>query len=296
MTLDLDTPEGGRPLAVPVTRRGFAALVGAAGFAAAVGPAAASAIKTDEAGLVTEATRIPVGDTDLPAYIARPDGAGPFPVVLVVHEIFGVHEYIRDTARRFAKQGYFALVVDLYARAGDPSAMTDWDEIGRIVRTATHTQVMRDLSRSVDWLAETRPDADTGALAVTGFCWGGAVTWMFSAHDPRVKAGAAWYGRLVDPGPGRFSAGTERPWPVDVADQLNGAVLGLYGGQDRGIPVTDVETMRTALKKAGGPSTIVLYDDAPHGFHADYRASYREEAAQDAWSRALAWFRQYGVG
>jgi len=294
MPLPLDTPEGPDHRPLSVTRRGFGAIVGAAGFAAAVGPAAAQAIQTDEAGLITEAVRFPTAGFEMPSYLARPAAAGPHPVILVVHEIFGVHEYIRDVARRFAKRGYFAFVPDLYARAGDASVLDDFNEVGKIVRTATYDQVMVDLSNAVDWLDGARSDARVDRLGITGFCWGGAVVWMFTAHDPRVDAGVAWYGRLTDPGTGRFNGEADRPWPIDVADGLHGPVLGLYGGQDRGIPVSDVEKMQEALQ--GQPSKITLYPDAPHGFHADYRQSYRKEAATDAWDKALAWFDRHVTG
>ncbi len=293
MTVYLGTPEGQDPNPT-LSRRGFVGAIGAVGFAAAIRPVAASAKTTDSDGLMTEVIEAPVGGEMLPAYVARPEAPGAHPVVLVIHEIFGVHEYIRDTARRFAKAGYTAVVADLYFRAGDPSGLSDFGEIGKIVRTATNAQVMNDLARLVDYLAP-RPWADTERLAITGFCWGGGVTWMFSAADPRVKAGVAWYGRLVDPGPGRFSTDEARDYPVDLAGKFHGPILGLYGGQDRGIPVKDVELMRERLKAAGDASQIILYPDAPHGFHADYRSSYRPSEAQDGWSRALDWFKSHGV-
>jgi len=297
MTTALQTPEGPGPTAT-VSRRGFVGLIGAAGFAAAIQPVAASAIETDADGLVTERLDVPVAGATLPAYVARPKSdsgsTGPHPVVLIAHEIFGVHEYIRDTARRFAKAGYVAVVPDLYVRAGDPSGMTDFAEIGKIVRTATNDQVMADLAALVTYL-EGKTWADTDRLAITGFCWGGSVTWMFAATDPRVKAGVAWYGRLMNPGPGPFSAQDERAYPIDLAGKFHGPVLGLYGGQDRGIPVSDVDAMNAALKAAGDSSEIILYPDAQHGFHADYRPSYDAEAATDGWQRALDWFRRHGV-
>lgn len=289
--MHLPGPEGDAP-ELSLTRRGVARLLGAAGFAAALAPAAASAITTPEEGLVIETVSFPSLGADLPAYVARPEGEGPFPVVIVVHEIFGLHEYIRDTARRFARAGYYAIVPDLYARAGDPSDLTDFAEIRTIVATADNAQVMSDMANLIDWL-EGVEAADSGALGVTGFCWGGAVTWMIAAHDPRVKAGVAWYGRLV---PRPDSDETPRPYPIHVAGDLRAPVLGLYGGQDRGIPVSDVEAMRAALSEAESASQIVLYDEAQHGFHADYRQSYDPEAASDGWRRALSWFRAHGVG
>jgi len=287
----LDGPDGLiAPENAKLTRRGAAALVGGLGFAAFARPVPATARQTSDEGLVTERIEFEGHEgTTLPAYVARPDAEGAHPVVLVVHEIFGVHEYIRDVCRRFAKEGYYAIAPDLYARAGDPSGMTDFQEIFKIVRTATHPQVMGDLTKLVDHL-EGVDAAGTDDLAITGFCWGGRVVWMFAAADERVDAGVAWYGRL------KGQDGDDAPQPIDIAADLNAPVLGLYGGQDRGIPVEDVEAMRAALKAAGDPSEIVLYDDAPHGFHADYRDSYREDAAADGWTRLLAWFRENGVG
>lgn len=294
MPLDLHTPEGVAQTS-SFTRRAVVGVLGAAGFAAAIRPVAASAKTTDEVGLTTEVIDIKVADTSIPAYVARPEGEGTHPVVLVIHEIFGVHEYIRDTARRFAKEGYTAVVPDLYHRAGDPSELSDFAEIGKIVRTATNDQVMSDLKLTLDHL-ETEPWADVNHVGITGFCWGGGVVWMFSAFDERVDAGGAWYGRLTNPGAGAFSAGDERAYPVDLAGKFHGPVLGLYGGQDRGIPVSDVELMQDRLKAAGDPSKILLYGDAPHGFHADYRPSYRKDDAEDAWGKLLAWFKENSVG
>ncbi|MGF1607598.1 MAG: dienelactone hydrolase family protein [Rhodothalassiaceae bacterium] len=292
----LDGPEGlAADGPAKLTRRALAGLIGAVGFAAYVRPVAASAISTSAEGLVTETAMFPAAGTELPAYIVRPQGEGPFPVIVVVHEIFGVHEYIRDVARRFAQQGYYAIVPDLYARAGDPSGLSDFSKIREIVRTATHDQVMGDLTRLVDWL-EGRSAAKTEALGITGFCWGGSVVWMFAAQDPRVDAGVAWYGRLRAPEAARSFDASERPWPIDVATKLNAPVLGLYGGQDRGIPAEDAEAMAEALKQADQPSSIIIYDQAGHGFHADYRQSYHEQAATDGWQRALDWFEQHGVG
>lgn len=298
MTHTLMTPEG-TPEDFTLSRRGFGrgvvGLLGAVGFAAAIEPVAASVITTDEEGLITGLIAAPTANGQLPAYVARPEAPGSHPVVIVIHEIFGVHEYIRDTARRLAKAGYTAVVPDLYFRAGDPSGLSDWDEIGKIVRTATNDQVMGDLKALTDYL-ERMEWANTNELGITGFCWGGGVTWMYSAFDERVKAGAAWYGRLVNPGPGRFSAQDDRAYPIDLASKFHGPVLGLYGGKDRGIPVSDVTAMNAKLKAAGDPSNILLYPEAQHGFHADYRPAYGEKDAKDAWAKALAWFKLHGVG
>ena len=272
-----------------LTRRGLGKLLGAAGFAAALSPPAASAIQTPSVGLVTGSLPFKSGEDTLPAYVARPEGPGPFPVVLVVHEIFGIHEYIRDVTRRFAQKGYMAVAPDLFARAGDPSGLEDWDKIREIVATATHDQVMGDLSRLIDFL-ETQPEADTARLGLTGFYWGGKVAWMFAAEDPRLKASVAWYGRLRP-----RDEDDDAPYPLQVAGDLKAPVLGLYGSEDRGIPVSDVEMMQTALAETDATSRIILYQGAQHGFHADYRDSYDKTSAEDGWARALAWFQTHGV-
>jgi carboxymethylenebutenolidase len=233
-----------------------------------------------------------VGNFKMPAYRAAPAGKVNAPVVLVVSEIFGVHEHIADVARRFAKEGYFAIAPELFARQGDPQS---YGEIARlmseIIAKVPDAQVMGDLDACVAWAATQ--GADTQRLGVTGFCWGGRIVWLYSAHNPGVKAGVAWYGRLV----GATNALAPRN-PVDVAGELKGPVLGLYGGQDTGIPLDTVERKKTALaagSAAARRSQFHVYPDAPHAFHADYRPSYRREAAQDGWQRCLAWFRANGV-
>jgi carboxymethylenebutenolidase len=273
-----------------VSRRGFVVTSLATGFALAVQPVSAQTITTDTAGLEAGEVKIPVPDGAMPAYRAMPAQGGPFPVVLVVQEIFGVHEHIKDICRRLAKQGYLAVAPELYARQGDVSKMTDFGQIlSQVVSKVPDAQVMADLDATVAW-AKATGKANTDKLAVTGFCWGGRIVWLYAAHNPSLKAGVAWYGRLVgeaDPLHPRH--------PVDLAAELKAPVLGLYGGQDGGIPNATVETMRTKLKAAGKPSEIVLYPDAPHGFHADYRPSYRRADATDGWNRLLAWFAQHGV-
>ena len=273
-----------------LTRREFMASGLAAGFALAVRPVSAETIRTDTDGLEAGPVEIPAGDVSLPAYAATPRASGPFPVVLVVQEIFGVHEHIRDVCRRFAKQGYLAVAPELYVRQGDVSQLSD---IGEIIRTVVakvpDAQVMADLDATVAWAADSGR-GDVERLGITGFCWGGRIVWMYVAHNPRLKAGAAWYGRLV----GEASDLTPSH-PVDVADRLHAPVLGLYGAADSGIPTATVERMRTALRAAESPSEIVLYPDTPHGFHADYRASFRKREAEDGWQRLLAWFKQHGV-
>ncbi|HSQ70585.1 MAG TPA: dienelactone hydrolase family protein [Steroidobacteraceae bacterium] len=262
----------------------------AAGFAMAVRPVAAGTITTDSKGLVAGEVRIPVMDGGIPAYRAMPESDGPFPVVLVVQEIFGVHEHIKDVCRRFAKQGYLAVAPELYARQGDVSQYTDYRKIfSEVVSKVPDSQVMADLDAAVAWAGKSG-HGRADALGVTGFCWGGRITWLYAAHNPRLKAGVAWYGRLA----GEPSE-LQPKYPLELAAELKAPVLGLYGGQDQGIPLEDVEKMRAALRAAQQPSEIVVFPEAPHGFHADYRASYRPEDAQQAWRQCLAWFRDHGV-
>lgn len=273
-----------------LTRREFVGSGLAAGFALAVRPVSAETIRTDTDGLEAGPVEVPTSDIGLPAYVAAPQSGGPFPVVLVVQEIFGVHEHIRDVCRRFAKQGYLAVAPELYVRQGDVAQLSD---IGAIIRTVVakvpDAQVMADLDATVAWAADSGR-GDVERLGITGFCWGGRIVWMYAAHNPRLEAGAAWYGRLV----GEASDLTPRH-PVDVADRLHAPVLGLYGAADSGIPNETVERMRAALRAAESPSEIVLYPDTPHGFHADYRASFRKREAEDGWQRLLAWFKQHGA-
>jgi carboxymethylenebutenolidase len=261
-----------------------------AGFALAVRPIFAEVITTDTNGLVAGEVKIPVPDGEIPAYRAMPDTGKRFPVVLVVQEIFGVHEHIQDICRRFAKLGYLAIAPEMFVRQGDVSKLTDIQKIiSQVVSRVPDAQVMSDLDAAVDWARESS-QGNTDKLGITGFCWGGRVVWLYAAHNPKLKAGVAWYGRLV----GESSALTPR-YPVDIADELQAPVLGLYGGADTGIPLETVEKMREALKDANSKSEIIVYPDAPHAFHADYRPSYRPEAAQDGWNRLLAWFKKHGV-
>jgi carboxymethylenebutenolidase len=275
----------------PLSRRGFlqtAAL--ATGFALAAYPLAASQISTDSEGLVAGAVMIPVGEEEIPAYRAMPTGAGPFPLVLVVQEIFGVHEHIQDVCRRFAKLGYMAVATELFFRQGDVSNLTDIQQIiGEVVSKVPDQQVMKDLDATVAW-ARAEGAADPERLGITGFCWGGRITWLYAAHNPAVQAGVAWYGRLVGDSTERTPA-----HPVDLAAELKAPVLGLYGGEDQGIPLSTVEAMQDAITAADGDSEIVVYPDAPHAFFADYRPSYRQEAAEDGWQRLQAWFATHGV-
>jgi carboxymethylenebutenolidase len=262
----------------------------AVGFALAARPVSAETIVTDAEGLTAGEVTIPTSDGSFPAYRAMPSQGRSFPVVVVVQEIFGVHEHIRDVCRRFAKLGYLAVAPELYARQGDVSKLSESSDIvTKVVSKVPDAQVMADLDATVAW-AKSLGNGNIEKLGVTGFCWGGRIVWLYAAHSPQVKAGVAWYGRLV----GKPSD-LQPKHPLDVAASLKVPVLGLYGADDQGIPLDTIEQMRTALKVAGSPSEIVIYPNTPHGFHADYRASYRKEQAQDGWKRLQAWFRQYGV-
>jgi carboxymethylenebutenolidase len=272
-----------------VNRREFVVTTLAAGFALAVQPVSAETITTDTKGLKAGEVKIPVKDGTIPAYRAMPDSGGPFPVVLVVQEIFGVHEHIKDVCRRFAKLGYLAVAPELYARQGDVSKISDIQEIIRkVVSKVPDDQVLADLDATVAWAKKNK--GDTARLGITGFCWGGRIVWLYAAHRDELKAGVAWYGRLA----GQPDALHPKN-PIDLVDQLHAPVLGLYGAADAGIPVASVERMRAALKEAGKPAEIIVYPDTPHGFHADYRPSYRKEQAEDGWTRLRAWFKKYGV-
>jgi carboxymethylenebutenolidase len=263
------------------------------GYAASVGEAIAqTAIKTPSDGLRVGEVMVDVDGFKLPAYIAAPVGKTNLPVVLVVQEIFGVHEYIADTARRFAKMGYLAIAPELYARQGDPTKYNSVPElVSDLVNKVPDAQVMADLDGVVKWAAAN--GGDTSKLAITGFCWGGRITWLYAAHSKNVKAAVAWYGRLV---------GAPSPLmptnPINLASRINAPVLGLYGSADQGIPLDTVERMKEALK-SGSPaaqkSEFMVYEGAPHAFHADYRPSYRKEPAEDGFKRALAWFKANGV-
>ena len=281
------------------SRRNFVVTSLAGGFAAAVSPVQAqTAITTDSSGLLAGEVAIPAAGGNMPAYRAAPAAApgsrpGALPIVLVVQEIFGVHEYIRDVCRRFARLGYLAVAPELYARQGDPSRYPDIPSLyAAIVSKVPDAQVMADLDATVAWAAGAGGDPDR--LAITGFCWGGRITWLYAAHEPRVKAAVAWYGRLV----GDSTALTPLH-PVDVAARIHAPVLGLYGGADTGIGPETIERMKQALAANKGPgakSRFVVYPDAPHAFHADYRPSYRKAAAEDGWARCIAWMKENGVG
>lgn len=272
------------------TRRGFVITTLASGFAISVLPVSAETITTDDKGLDAGEVKIPVPDGEMPAYRAMPMGRDSLPVVLVVQEIFGVHEHIKDICRRLAKLGYLAIAPELYARQGDVSKLTDIGEIiSKVVSKVPDAQVMSDLDATVAWVKKSG-QGDTARLGVTGFCWGGRIVWLYAAHNPNLKAGVAWYGRLVG-----MSDELHPKHPVELAPALKAPVLGLYGGADSGIPLESVEQMREALKEAKQPSEIVVYPDTPHGFHADYRPSYRPQAADDGWKRLREWFTKNGV-
>lgn len=273
-----------------ITRRKFIATTTlATGFALAVQPISAQVISTDAKGLVAGAVKIPVKDGEIPAYRAAPATGDNFPIVLVIQEIFGVHEHIQDVARRFAQLGYLAIAPELFVRQGDVLKLSSIDEIRPIVAKVPDAQVLSDLDATVNWAVKSaKGNADK--LGITGFCWGGRITWLYAVHNPKVKAGVAWYGRLVGD-----ATELQPKYPVDIASKLTVPVLGLYGGKDTGIPLDTVEQMRDRLKSSSSKSEIIVYPDAPHAFFADYRPSYREKEAKEGWKRLLAWFKQNGV-
>jgi len=233
--------------------------------------------------------------SQMPAYTARPAGSGRYPVIIVIPEVFGIHAYIRDICRRLAKAGYYAVAPDLFHRAGDPAPLTDFNDIRKIVATATNEQVMNDIAATLFFLRRDRA-ADARRVGITGFCWGGAVVWMACSRFRDFDAGVAWYGRLTPPARGEFLGDEARQWPVETAHALHAPVLGLYAANDRGLPLESVERMRQALQAYGKrDSGIVVYPAAQHGFHADYRETYDAAAAADGWRRMLEHFRRHGV-
>ena len=277
------------PLLHP-SRRGFLAAGLGSGFALAVLPVSAATILTDSEGLTAGDVAIPVPEGTIPAYRAMPATGGPFPTVLVIQEIFGVHEHIKDLCRRIAKLGYFSVATSLFERQGDVTKMSSGREIiDSVVSKVPDAQVFADLDATVEW-AHKSGKADTGRLGITGFCWGGRMVWLYAARNGKVKAGAAWYGQLSGP-----QTKLRPEWPIDIALHLKTPVIGFYGGADAGIPATDVDAMREALRKSESGSGILVYPNAPHGFNADYRPSYRPEDAKDAWARMLAFFKKHGV-
>ncbi|MBZ5582584.1 MAG: dienelactone hydrolase family protein [Acidobacteriia bacterium] len=262
----------------------------APGYAPAVQPVSETTIHTGVEGLSADVIRYPVSDGDLPAYYAMPFGRERCPTVLVVQEIFGIHEYIRDVCRRLARRGYLAIAPELYARQGDVLRMNDRQEImSQVVSRVPDAQVLADLDAAADYAARSGW-GDPARLGLTGFCWGGRVAWLYAAHGTGLKAAVAWYGRLEG------AADDLRPrHPLDIAGRLNCPVLGLYGGRDESIPLSSIERMRAAVRETGKNAEIVLYPEAGHGFHADYRPGYNRNAAEDGWRRMLDWLKSYGV-
>ncbi len=276
----------------PLTRRQFIKVSAiAAGFALAAHPIfAQQVITTDTEGLEAGEVAIPVADGEIPAYRAMPATGQNFPVILVIQEIFGVHEHIQDVCRRLAKEGYLAIAPEMFARQGDVSQMEDIEKIiSEVVSKVPDEQVMSDIDATVAW-AQTASKGNTEKLGITGFCWGGRIVWLYSAHNPQVTAGVAWYGRLS----GESTPLTPQH-PLDIAEELTVPILGLYGGEDDLIPNDTVAQMRDRLQAGNSNSEIILYPNIPHGFHADYRPTYRPEVATAAWNRLLTWFEKYGV-
>lgn len=289
---DFDALVPGRSTAAGASRRTALGVLLGAGYAAAAAPVMAqTAVSTPADGLTAGEVHFAVNGFEVRAYRAAPQGKTGLPVVLVISEIFGVHEYIADVCRRLAHEGYLAVAPDLFARQGDPRAYSEVAKLmSELVSKVPDAQVMADLDGAVQWAGAH--GGDLQRVGITGFCWGGRITWLYAAHGP-VKAGVAWYGRLV----GQASALNPKH-PVDLAPILKAPVLGLYGEKDAGIPLDTIDKMKSALSEgsaAAKASRFVVYPDAPHAFHADYRPSFRKEAAQDGWKRTLAWFKQHGV-
>ena len=277
-------------------RREFlvASILAAGTFAAAVQPIAAqTVIKTDNKGLIAGEIKIPVVDGEMPAYRAMPDKKkGNFPVVLVAHEIFGVHEWIQDICRRFAKLGYMAIAPSLHSRQGEVKDLKVIGDISKVFAKIPDRQVMTDLDSTVAWADYY--GGNIKKLSITGFCWGGRVVWLYAAHNPKVKAGAAWYGRLVG-SPNSVANSLQPTNSIDYAAELKVPVIGFYGGLDTGISLDSVRQMRDELKKGKSQSEIIVFPNAKHGFHADYREQYNKEASEDAWAKLLAWFKKNGA-
>ena len=276
---------------VKFSRRGFLASAAATGFALGAGPVVAqTAIRTPADGLDAADVRIPVAGGEMPGYTASPKKAGRFPVVIVVPEIFGMHEYQKDICRRLAKVGYFGITLDPYFRMGDLSKIAEFKEVLAKANSLADTEMLADLDALVAFV-EKQGTANAKKLGITGMCRGGRTVWMYTAHSKKIKAGVSWYGGLNPAPPAQPLT------PLDIADQLHAPVLGLYGGADQGIPIVMVERMRAALFAFGKDkqSPIHVYEGMPHAFHADYRPSYRKEAAEDGWKRMLAWFKKHGV-
>jgi carboxymethylenebutenolidase len=275
-----------------LSRRGFmsASTAATAGYTLAAGPVRAEAITTDTAGLAAGDARVKVADGEMPVYFAKPANSTNPPVILIAMEIFGLHQYIKDVARRLAKLGAFAVAPDYYFRKGDLTKISEMKELMPLVNAKPDDELLSDLDASVAWASAQ--GGDTRRLGIIGFCRGGRTVWVYCANSPKVSAGVAFYGSLVDP-PGQKTIWPKSP--TDLAPDMKAPVLGLYGQADQGIPVAQVEAMRAALAAAGKPAEFKIYPEAPHGFHADYRGSYRKEAADDAWGQMTAWFKTYKV-
>ena len=278
-------------IAMPARRTVLLAGLGT-GFALAAEPLMAQVITTPSDGLVAGEVKIPTANGEIPAYRAMPDGKGPFPTMLVIEEIFGVHEHIKDVCRRFAKLGYFAVSAELFARVGDPSKADIKTILSEIVPKVPDAQAMADLDSTVAY-AKASGAADTTRLGAVGYCWGGRMVWLYARHNPDLKAAVAFYGLLG--GKASPPSAIKPTNPIDFGASVAVPVLGLYGGKDDNIPVALIDQMRDEVKKGNGKSEIVVYPDTPHGFFADYRPSYRPEAARDAWARTQAWFKDHGV-
>jgi len=292
--IHLTRPDGSRPQDFDLSRRGLAAAIFFSGYAAYALSADAEPIHTDEAGLITETVLSPAADRALPAYVARPAAPGRHPAVIVASEIFGVHDYIKDICRRLAKLGYVAIAPAFFVRVGDPAPLTDFTAILKIVNAASDPQVIGDVAAAIKFL-DAQSYVDPHRLAITGFCWGGRVVWQACETFPQIKSGVAWYGHLA-PDAGE-PADPSKFWPLYHVAELKAPVLGLYGGLDKGIPADQIEAMRAALKAHGDVgSQLIVYPDAQHGFHADYRSSYNAADAKDGWTRMLAHFAASGVG
>ena len=277
----------------PLSRRGFmtASAASAAGYTLAAGPVRAQVVTTDTSGLTTGEAKVKVADGEMPVYFAKPANAQNAPVILVAMEVFGLHEYVKDVTRRLAKLGAFAVAPDYYFRKGvDLTKITATAELMPIVNAKPDAELIADLDATATWAKSQ--GGDTNRLGIVGFCRGGRAVWVYAANSANLKAGVAFYGSLVDP------AGQKAIWPksaTELAPDMKAPVLGLYGEADQGIPVTQVEAMKAALQAAGKKAEFHIYPGAPHGFHADYRPSYRKDAADDAWNRAAAWFKANGV-
>ncbi len=275
----------------PFSRRDFmtAAAATAAGYTLAAGPVRADVITTDTSGLEVGDAKIKVSDGEMPGYFARPKGVSNPPVVIVAMEIFGLHEYIKDVVRRLAKLGAFAVAPDYYYRKGvDLTKITDFKELMPIVNAKPDAELLSDLDATVAWAKSQ--GGDTSRLGIVGFCRGGRTVWVYAAHNNALKAGVAFYGSLVDPQNPAWGKS-----PIQLAPEVKAPVLGLYGEADQGISVSQVDEMKAALKAAGKTAEFKVYPGAPHGFHADYRPSYRKEAAEDGWNQMDAWFKKYHV-